>query len=416
MSLENKNSLGIGFVMIGRKATIDPLFNYLKKVKIPSNFKTLNLNIVQAFNEDFKILFDNKVLEYGLKSKYNINLTSGVSKAGDGYSWKEWEEKIRFDDPYLKHYSTATNLTKAIELCLPNDYIHILDDDTIPPLNAIEDLYLKLKSDNTIGMTSGFYFCKNWHKPSIQKGYHESQKKVVASITKRKWVSSTLDDFVAANTYEAGFVGNGCILSTSSILKKTLPLNNSDLTIKSGPDLLLSERIRISGKRIFMVPSIICKHLNEEGQEVGVPLRIINKIKNLSTPPKNIHISIYDSNINYEKISLQYDELHIIYKKFPNIFLDPKEAMYLKTLSNIKNIIFIEKDRKSYIEEYDMFNLHLLNSHILTEYSYEYSNIDPNNNITIQPSPYNTINEIDNPCFNVKNLQKYLNNNITNDK
>lgn len=105
MSLENENSLGIGFIMIGREATIDPLFNYLKEVEIPSNFTTLNLNIVQSFNKEFKLLFDDKIAEYDLGSKYNINLLEGIDRVNSELEWEEWEEKIRLSDPYSKHYS-----------------------------------------------------------------------------------------------------------------------------------------------------------------------------------------------------------------------------------------------------------------------------------------------------------------------
>ena len=410
MSLENKNSLGIGFVMIGREVTIDPLFNYLKEVEIPSNFTTLNLNIVQSFNKEFKLLFDDKIAEYDLGSKYNINLLDGVNKANNELEWEEWEEKVRFDNPYSKHYSTATNLTKVMEFSLNNDYIHIIDDDTIPPINAIKDLYSKLKSDTNIGMTSGFYFSKTWNKLSVIKGYHECKRKIVASIAKRKWIESTLDDFVTANTYEVGYVGNGCILVSSGILKNTLPLNNEDISDKSGPDLVLSQRIRIQDKKIIMVPSVICQHLNENGEEVGIPLKDINIIRNIQNPPITTHISLYSSFINYRRIASQYDEVYIIHRKFQNIFENLKEIMYLKLLSKISNIKFVEKDVPPYINTYGLYNPTLLHSHILIEYSYECISNNPNKNITVQTTPYNIINEFNNPSFNVLNIQKYINN------
>ncbi len=410
MSSENENSLGIGFVMIGREATIDPLFNYLKEVKIPTNLTVLNLNIVQAFNEEFKVLFDAKVVEYDLESKYNLTLIKGIDRVNSELEWKEWEEKIRLSDPYSKHYSTAINLTKAIESSLNNTYVHILDDDTIPPVNALESLYSKLESDDNIGMTSGFYFCKNWHTNNAIKGFHESKRKVTASIQKRKWISCTLDDFVTANTHEVGYVGNGCILSYSDILKPTLPLNDESITPKYGPDLLLSRRIRRQGKKIFILPSVICKHLDEQGKEVGLHSEIINKIKISTEKPKTIHISIYDSFTNYKELSKYYDEVHIIHRKFPNMFVDLKEIMYITTLSKISNIKFVEKDYKKWINSYGVFSLKNFHSHILTEYSCEYQNSNYAYNLHIQTSKNTILTDNQIKTLNSINFQNFLNN------
>jgi len=410
MSLENENSLGIGFVMIGREATIDPLFNYLKEVKIPTNLTVLNLNIVQAFNEEFKVLFDAKVVEYDLESKYNLTLIKGIDRVNSELEWKEWEEKIRLSDPYSKHYSTAINLTKAIESSLNNTYVHILDDDTIPPTNSLEDLYSKLESDDNIGMTAGFYFCKNWHVNNAIKGFHESKRKITASIQKRKWISCTLDDFIFHNTTEVGYVGNGCILSYSSILKPTLPLNDESITPKYGPDLLLSRRIRKQGKKILMLPSVVCKHLDEQGKEVGLQSEIINKVKTNTEKPKNIHISLYDSFINYKELSKYYDEVHIIHRKFPNIFVDLKEIMYITTLNKTPNIKFVEKDFKKWIDTYGLFDLRTFHSHILTEYSCEYQNLNYAYNLHIQTSRNNIITDEINKSLNSINIQNYLNN------
>tara|TARA_R110001592_G_scaffold24940_1_gene95415 strand:- start:4839 stop:6086 length:1248 start_codon:yes stop_codon:yes gene_type:complete len=415
MNLESNKSLGIALVMIGRKATIDPLFNYISNVEIPKEITTLNLYIVQSFNEEFKTLFDSKFKEYGLESKYNLTLIPGVAKINNDYSWEDWEDKVRLENPYGKHRSTAVNLTKVLQPSLVNDYIHILDDDTIPPINAVKDLYYKLKSDSNIGMTSGFYFCKNWHKNTSIKGEYENKRKLVASINKRKWISSTLDDFVSANTTEVGFVGNGCVLLPANILQNTIPLDDrkSDSNEK-GPDWYISKRVRLQDKKILMVPSVLCKHLTEKGKEVGIPSNLIKKIKTNSSIPKNIHISMYDSFINYFNLSQIYNEVHIVHRKFPNIFENLKETLYLRALKKIPNIKFIEKNTKYYINNYGLFDLRDLYPHLLTEYCYEYLENNPICNLSVQTNPYFTISDKENPSFNVLNLQNFLNTN--NDK
>ena len=63
MYLENKLTCGIMTVMIGREACIDPMFKYYRDVKIPSEFKYLNLYIVKAWNPDFQDIFDNTHLK-----------------------------------------------------------------------------------------------------------------------------------------------------------------------------------------------------------------------------------------------------------------------------------------------------------------------------------------------------------------
>ena len=110
----------------------------------------------------------------------------------------------------------------------------------------------------------------------------------------------------------------------------------------------------IQDKKIIMVHSVICQHLNENGEEVGIPLKDINIIRNIQNPPITTHISLYSSFINYRRIASQYDEVYIIHRKFQNIFENLKEIMYLKLLSKISFKFIKEmmiKSRQLYLVE-----------------------------------------------------------------
>ncbi len=412
MNSVNKNTLGILVVLIGRENSIDSLFDYFEQVQIPPYFKKVTLYFVKSFNEDFEPIFEAKIKQYNLKQKYHdIVIIKGIPKVRNKESWKQWEKLSRIEAPTEKHKSTAENLHRGInEATKSSEYVHIIDDDTIPPTFSLNKMITPLLDDKEVGMTSGLYFCKGWTPPSVIKGKQELKRKLVLSIDTNKWNSSTLEDLLSTSTTPdtVGFVGNGCILAPSKYLRNTLPLNilNEQHNDK-GPDWFISYRIRKQKKQIKIVTSVLCKHLDEEGNEVGIPNSYFNKLINSNHRNDHYLISVFSPNINYLNLLSQFDYIKVI------VFKETKELFYKKYSKQITPLLensrieILERSIKHHRELYkNPYNTtEAFKLHIIQECCLELMNLIYNYNISIQPTPERIVNHYANRSLNSKNLK-----------
>ena len=417
MNLENKYTLGILTVLIGRENCIDPLFDYFKEVIIPHQFDTPTLYFVKGFNKDFESLFNEKIEQYGLRQKYkDIIIVKGVPKVRNKSTWEQWESLSRIENSTDKHKSTAENLHRGIsEVVNNNEYIHIVDDDTIPPNFSITKMSQLLLNNPKVGMVSGLYFCKGWTPPSLIKGKQELKRKLVASIAMEKWESCTLDDLVDIEgcTDNMGFVGNGCILLPTEYLKKVLPLNKVKKEFnEKGPDWYISYKIREQGKTIKLSPSILCKHLDENGNEVGIHSSYFDKIKESTKEEDKYLVSIFSPQINYISLLKQFDYIKII------VFDEAKVLFYKKYLKQNRHLLkenrieIIQSNTCLYREEYKNFYdyLEIIQFHTLHEYCLELMNTKTSYNITIQPSWDRVITLAINYSLSSNNLKSLITN------
>ena len=393
MNLENKYTLGILTVLIGRENCIDPLFEYFKEVIIPQQFETPTLYFVKGFNKDFEYLFNEKIEQYGLRQKYkDIIIVKGVPKVRNKSTWEQWESLSRIENSTDKHKSTAENLHRGIsEVVNNNEYIHIVDDDTIPPNFSLTKMSQLLLNNPKIGMVSGLYFCKGWTPPSLVKGIQELIRKLVSSIVMEKWDSCTLDDLVDidGDIGTVGFVGNGCILLPTEYLKNVLPLNNVEEEFnKKGPDWYISYKIREQGKTIKLSPSVLCRHLDEKGNEVGIHSSHFDKIKASTKEEDKYLVSIFSPQINYISLLEKFDYVKII------VFDETKALFYKKYLKKNRHLLktdrieIIQSSIGSYREEYKNFHDYpqRIQYHALHEYCLELMNTKTSYNVTLQPS------------------------------
>jgi len=417
MNLENKYTLGILTVLIGRESCIDPLFEYFKQVTIPHQFETPTLYFVKGFNKEFESLFEEKIEQYGLRQRYkDIVVVEGVPKVQNESDWEQWESSVRLLSTVNKHKSTAENLHRGIsEVVNSNEYIHIVDDDTIPPNFSISKMSQLLLNDPQVGMVSGLYFCKGWTPPSLVKGKQELKRKLVASIVLEKWESCTIDDLVDidGDTGNVGFVGNGCILLPTEYLKKTLPLNDVKQQFsKKGPDWYISYKIREQGKTIRISPSVLCKHLDENGNEVGVHSSHFDKIKESTKEEHKYLVSIFSPQINYITLLEQFDYIKIL------VFDEAKALFYKKYLKHNRHLLktnrieIIQSSIGFYREEYKNFHAYpqRIQYHALHEYCLELMNTKTSYNITIQPSWDRMVTLADNYSLSSNNLKSLITN------
>ena len=411
MYLENKLTCGIMTVMIGREACIDPMFKYYRDVKIPSEFKYLNLYIVKAWNPNFQDIFDKKIKEYKLKDKFNkIKILKGFHKVNNHFSWEDWEKASRILTPFQKHESTAHNLHTGIEKATKEvDLIHIVDDDTIPPLTALNDLWEALTPNDSYGITSGYYFDKGWVPPEFVCGEQESVRKLVVSIKKDQWRTSVLDDFINLKPDNVGFIGNGCMLSYSHLLKNVLPLADKELNSKEGPDLTISKRVRRLGKKIIIVPTVFCRHLDEKGNEVGIPLKHFQKLIKTTTSTKSA-ILFYERKMNFERLAFNFDQVYIFYNRDSFYNNKPYFKKQILMMSKFSNINIIEASVAEYRALYNHYKGHTTNVRfrILLEKAHEIINKTTDYDITVFRRASEPIDSSSIYCFNYKNLKNYL--------
>jgi hypothetical protein len=399
-------SCGIATVIIGREFSLTPLLNYFKNVEIPENID-VNLYIVLGCNLDFETILKDKIKELELNKKYlNIHFIKGVSKCYSNLSWDEWEIFTRQQDPEKKHRAALENIEIALDAAKEETYVHFVDDDTIPPINALKDLLKSYQSINNCGLASGIYFNKTWIKPTIAVGKVETSRRIVGSFKKETWKNCSIDDLAIENYKDVGFVGNGCMLVSGDDTKKILPLSewHEDGDDVAPPDFIICRRIRRLGKIISLVPSIIAEHLDQAGKPVGLTLEYLNNIKN-ATGEYRYLVTHYSKYLNYEVLSKQYDKIIIIYHT--EIYRELPSKLY-----NINNIEIVKRSIKETCIEYSGFK----NYKDLEGDSMKYAVLremhnfikDKHNYVTYYHDPLkNIITKI--PLLDSNNLKKFLN-------
>lgn len=399
-------SCGIATVVIGREFSLTPLLSYFKNVEIPENIDT-SLYIVLGCDADFEILLKNKIEELQLDKKYlKIHFIPGNLKCKSTLDWAEWEKIARQQDPEEKHRAALENIEIGLDAAKKETYVHFVDDDTIPPVNALKDLLKSYQSINNCGLASGIYFNKTWVKPTIAVSKVEASRRIVGSFVKETWKGCSIDDLAIEDYKDVGFVGNGCMLVEGNDLEKILPLSEwheqgDDI---APPDFIICRRIRRLGKIISIVPSVIAEHLDQSGNPVGLTLEYLNNIKN-STGEYKYLVTHYSKYLNYEILSKQYDKVIIIFHT--EIHRDIPSKLY-----TYNNIEVVKKSIEETCREYSYYK----NYKKLEGDSMKYAILremhnfvkDKHNYITYYHDPIkNTIIKI--PLLDSRNLKKLLN-------
>lgn len=326
---------GITSVIIGREFALNPLLNYFKNVEIPIGLD-VNLYLVLGCDSDFEIKLKDKIKEFKLDIKYkNIVFVPGNLKCHSNLDWNEWEDYTRQKDPDTKHRAALDNIEIGLESAKHETYIHFVDDDTIPPINALTDLLKSYQNIDNCGLASGIYFNKVWVEPTIAVGATEAIRRIVCSLKKETWLGCAIDDLGVENYNDVGFVGNGCMLISGEDAAKILPLSefreqSDDI---APPDFIICRRIRRLNKIISMVPTVIAEHLDQLGNPIGLSKEYLENVKN-STGSLRFLVTHYDKYLNYKALSQQYDKILIIY----HTEIHRKLPEYLNNLNNIQII------------------------------------------------------------------------------
>lgn len=351
----NKLSCGIVTVLIGREFSLTPLLNYFKNVEVPDSID-INLYIVLGCDLDFEVLVRKEIEKLQLNKKYsNISFIPGNLKCKSTLDWNEWEKVTRQQDPEEKHKAALYNIEIGLDAAKNETYVHFVDDDTIPPENALKDLLKSYNSIDNCGIASGIYFNKTWVEPTAAVSKAEADRRIVGSFKKETWRNCSIDDLAIENYQDVGFVGNGCMLVSGNDLKNILPLSkwHEDGDDIAPPDFIICRRIRRLGKIISIVPSVIAEHLDQDGKPVGLTLEYLEGIKN-ATGTFKVLVTHYSKYLNYKILSRQYDKVIVIYHLEINKEL-PRELYSISNIQIVKRSI--EETSRKYSDPRNYKNL-----------------------------------------------------------
>lgn len=404
--MKNKVSCTIVSIIIGREFSIDKLLDYFSNLSIPNQINQLNLNLVLGCDNNFTNQLKSKIKELKLSGKYNkISFIEGNRRCHPDLNWEEWEQYTRKKDMLVKHDSALQNINIGLQSVKEGDFIHFVDDDTIPPYFALEDLFNAYYKIENCGIASGIYFNKEWLGPTVVTEKPETKRRIVASVRKDKWIETSIDDLTIIDHTDIGFVGNGCMLISVKDIEEILPLteNRDYFDTDAPPDSKICHRVRLLGKKISIVPSIVCKHLDDKGNPVGLSEQYIEKIKHSETP-KKVLFSNFDYNIDYNKLNLSYDEIVIL------IYEETIKSKYknkLKYLEQNTNIKLVNKSIKEVVSHYklDFKIIHNLLDLLTLQEIYLYISNKNEYKIYAHRSEKNDINLVATlDSFNLKNL------------
>ena len=409
--MKNKVSCTIVSIIIGREFCIDKLLDYFSNLLIPNQINQLNLNLVLGCDDNFTKQLKSKIKKLNLSDKYNkISFIEGNRRCHPDLNWEEWEQYTRKKDTLVKHDSALQNINIGLQSVKDGDFIHFVDDDTIPPYFALQDLFNAYYKIENCGIASGIYFNKEWLGPTVVTEKPETKRRIVASVRKDKWIETSIDDLTYTDYTDIGFVGNGCMLISVEDIKQIFPLteNKNNLDTSAPPDFKICYRVSLLGKKISIVPSIICKHLDDKGNPVGLSEEYLENIKK-SKNTKKIVFSNFNPYIDYTKLTLSYDYIIITVLKE---LIKSRYKRKLSLLSSNSKIKLIDKSISETVIKYksDLKIKHKLVNLLSIQEMYSYISDKDNYEIYVYRDNINDINKVE--TLDSSNLKRLLNTKI----
>lgn len=379
--MNKKISCALVTIIIGREFSLNKLLNYFQNLNKPVEFEKLNLYFILGCDNEFTEHLKVKIKEFNLDSKYNsISLIEGNRRCHPNLNWEDWELYTRKKDTLVKHDSALQNINLGLSSIEEEDYIHFVDDDTIPPNHTLDHLYKTYNKVDKCGIASGIYFNKEWLGPTVLTEADELKRRIVASIRKDKWIETCIDDLTVTDHTDIGFVGNGCMLISREDTQKVLPLTEDRDYFDTGapPDSKICYRLRKLGKKISITPSVVCKHLDDKGEEVGLSTNYLKEIRKSKIPSK-ILFSNFNPILKYSTLLSSYDTIVIlVYTEL----LKLNNRKKLEDLSKFNNLEIIEKSIKEKTIQYSdennddedmnvLFTLHEIYKYIKDKNNYK---------------------------------------------
>ena len=159
--------------------------------------------------------------------------------------------------------SIADILSQLVSTTL-GDYIFLLDDDVIPPRDALCRLLDGWQEKQECG-----------HRPALLSGACLSAVNpayFVAGFGENRWEKSISADLPAAGVINTDYVGFGCVLMDGPCVRAHLPIEaGREEGWRMGPDAGLCRQLRRSGYTMWLDTSLRCEHRFEPPTQCPSP-------------------------------------------------------------------------------------------------------------------------------------------------
>lgn len=237
-------SLAICAPLVGRRESFDPWRQWLISAKFPASTRL-----------------------YILDNSGDPEFSELVKTAAEEFAGSDQFERvhlhIRRQPPVVPSRNTIERqwaVADAYNAALlhsegDEDFVFLLDDDTIPPLGCMSDLYaahsdLTARGENP-GAVSGCY------ESASNSGF------LVANYSTVDWSRIIpVGTLKASEIVKVGTVGSGCMLVTGSLFWDCFPIRGESIVGIVGPDSYLCAEIRRKGGTVWLHGGVVCDHLS----------------------------------------------------------------------------------------------------------------------------------------------------------
>ncbi len=238
--------LSVCSAVIGRRGAFDPWRRWLQEAEIPSR-TSLHL-LDNSGDPEFSDLVRDTAIEIGDSDRFgdvHLHIRRHPPKVpGRNSPQRHWN--------VADAYNAALGNSKHDE-----DFVFLLDDDTIPPVDCLPRLYAalsKLAADGkNPGAISGCY------ESAGNRGHYVATRSMIG------WSRQVAVDSLAADEIvEVGTVGSGCLLLNASLFWACFPVRGESLTGVMGPDSYLCTETRRRGFSVWLHGGVVCDHLYDQ--------------------------------------------------------------------------------------------------------------------------------------------------------
>ncbi len=147
-------------------------------------------------------------------------------------------------------YNTALHQSEQDE-----DFVFLLDDDTIPPLDCLPLLYGQMaalaRQGENPGAISGCY------ESAANRGF------LVACYSMLHWSKFiSVGSLGPSEVVKVGTVGSGCVLFNGPLFWDCAPVRGETIGGMLGPDSYLCSEVRRKGYSVWLHGGVVCDHLS----------------------------------------------------------------------------------------------------------------------------------------------------------
>jgi GT2 family glycosyltransferase len=236
-SLWNSRTLNIVTIHIGRDQNFDDWLTWLQTADLPPR---TSLTIIDSAGNKW---FARRLFQAVNALTWRFERITVLRHRHDALpadlERNDWRRSFEVAEDYNRAFAQATE-----------DMILTVEDDTVPPPDAVRRLASHLRPHGKVAAAAGVY------ESARSPGY------IAASLKPDRWISERYEGF-PKEPFDAGWLPGGCTLFANWILRRALPL-----VVRCGPrtesvwnwDNDFSRKLRDLGYRLILDGRVRCEH------------------------------------------------------------------------------------------------------------------------------------------------------------